>query len=161
LAKVRVHLDDFLSLADDARVPPAERYAAALLWKGAVGARQRDDRLLRDRPELRETYHQLQEARARLAHLSLQTPPPHRHAAWLRELDELARAEDRLEGDLARRSQEFRAEKERLGLTPAAVADALPEGAALVDLLEFTHFSPPKGGKGELQRQRRLLAFVL
>jgi CHAT domain-containing protein/tetratricopeptide (TPR) repeat protein len=161
LAEVRGNLDAFLSLADEARVEPAERYAAALLWKGAVSARQRDDRLLRDRPELRESYQQLQQARARLVHLSLQTPPPHRHAAWLGELAELGRAKDRLEGELARRSQQFRAAKDRLGLTPAAVADALSDDTALVDLLEYTHFSPPERGKGGAQRQLRLLAFVL
>jgi CHAT domain-containing protein len=37
----------------------------------------------------------------------------------------------------------------------------LPRGAALIDLLQYNHHSPPKGGKGEFTREPRLLAFVV
>ena len=48
-----------------------------------------------------------------------------------------------------------------LQLTPAELQQSLPENVALVDFLEYTHFDPPRGGKGPLTQEQRLAAFVL
>jgi CHAT domain-containing protein len=44
---------------------------------------------------------------------------------------------------------------------PDQLSKAIPAGVALVDLLEYDHITPPKGPKGKLHQERRLLAFVL
>ena len=68
---------------------------------------------------------------------------------------------ENLEGELAHASQEFRQAQAAEQLTPAQTAAALPPGTVLVDLLEYNHASPPRDGKGPLQWERRVLAFVL
>src|SRR5262249_25801255 len=41
------------------------------------------------------------------------------------------------------------------------LAKELPHGIAFVDLLEYDHYTAPKGNKGEAPKERRLLAFVV
>src|SRR5207249_2165075 len=104
--------------------------------------RQADDRLARDRPELAPTLTQLAAVRARLAHLAFAPPVGAGRDAWRRELDALRGRKEDLEADLARRSVPFHQQQARRP-GPAELAAALPEGVALVDLLAYTHSSPP------------------
>jgi CHAT domain-containing protein len=159
LQNVLHNLGALLSLQDQAGAPAARRYAAVLAWKGRVAARGRLDRLARQQPELKEPLHQLQEVRGRLARLGLQTPPPSRHAAWLKQLRTLDEEKVRLEAELSGRSVRFR--RDGKPLTPEQLAGDLPEGAAFIDLLEYDHFTAPRGGKGKVRREPRLLAFVV
>jgi CHAT domain-containing protein/Tfp pilus assembly protein PilF len=161
LARVRHDLDHFLTLADEARAPDPERYAAVARWKGIVAARRADERWFRDRPELKDAYRELQEARARLSRMADQVPTAQQHAAWLRQLADLREAKEKLEAELARRSEAFREGRERTALTPAAASAALPDGVAFVDLLEYDHVIFPKDPKEKRAAQRRLLGFVL
>jgi hypothetical protein len=51
-----------------------------------------------------------------------------------------------------------------LGLRQATakqVAETLPEHTALVDFLEYNHYSPSPQNEGRLERERRFVAFVL
>ena len=154
-------LNGYLSVAPAAGVKVEEIYRHVLAWKGVVEARQDEDRLARDQPELKETLGQLEQARARLAHLAFTTPPAAQRQAWLQQLDALRDRKENLESDLARKSGAFRQVQETQRLGAAEVAAALPAGTALVDLLDYVHFSPPEGGKGPFRRERRLVAFVL
>jgi CHAT domain-containing protein len=46
-------------------------------------------------------------------------------------------------------------------LTPEQLSKQVPTATALVDLIEYFHFRPPKAGKGKPQSEQRLLAFVV
>ena len=154
-------LNAYLSVAPAAGIKAEDIYRHVLAWKGVVEARQDEDRLARDQPELKETLEQLDQARARLAHLAFTTPPAGQRQAWRQQLDALRDRKENLEGDLARKSGAFRQVQQTRRLGAAEVAAALPAGIALVDLLDYVHYSPPEGGKGPLRRESRLVAFVL
>jgi CHAT domain-containing protein len=91
----------------------------------------------------------------------LLTPPPKLHASWLKQVQTLTDERDRLEARLARRSSDLPQKMKRQRLSPGQLSRELPEGVAFVDLLEYTHYSLPRGGKGKFQAEQRLLAFVL
>ena len=97
-------LNAYLSVAPAAGIKTEEIYRHVLAWKGVVEARQDEDRLARDQPELKETLGQLEQARARLAHLAFTTPPAGQRQAWLQQLDALRDRKENLESDLARKS---------------------------------------------------------
>jgi len=154
-------LSAYLSVAPAAGIKPEEIYGHVLAWKGGALARQDEDRLVRDQPDLRDTVGQLEQARARLAHLAFTTPSTAERQAWLRQLDALRDHKEDLERDLARKSAAFRQVRETRRLGAAEVAAALPPGIVLVDLLDYVHANPPEGGRGPLRGERRLAAFVL
>ena len=154
-------LDYYLSVASAAEIRADTLYSHVLTWKGAVMARQAEDRLARDQPEVKKLLDRLDQARSRLARLAFTTPPPQQRDAWLKQLADLGTEKENLESDLARVSKGFRLAQQRQHLTPAEVAAALPKETVLVDFLEYAHATPPKEGKGNLQWERRLLAFVL
>jgi CHAT domain-containing protein len=126
-----------------------------------VAQRGRLDRLLLGHPELKEPLLRLQGVRGRLARVALLTPQPKGHASWLKQVQALTDERDRLEADLARRSSELPQKMKRRRLSPEQLSRELPQGVAFVDLLEYSHYSPPRAGKGKAQGQWRLLAFVL
>jgi CHAT domain-containing protein/tetratricopeptide (TPR) repeat protein len=156
---VLYNLGALLSFQEEAGRPASERYRAVLSWKGRVAALGALDRLAAEHPQLRGDLDRLRATRARLARLTLRTPAPAGQAAWLKQVQALTEQKERLEADLSRHSASFR----RLGrrLTPGQVSRLIPPEAALVDLLEYTHYTLPKGGKGKFKHEQRLLAFVL
>jgi CHAT domain-containing protein len=103
----------------------------------------------------------LQGLRGRLARLALLTPQPKEHASWLKQVQRLTEERDRLEADLARRSSDLPQKMKPQRLSAEQLRRELPQGVAFVDLLEYRHFTPPRGGKGQFQAEQRLLAFVL
>jgi CHAT domain-containing protein/tetratricopeptide (TPR) repeat protein len=161
IANVLRHLGVLLSLQEQGRRPAAERYSWVLAWKCRVAQRGRLDRLLLEHPQLKEPLLRLRGVRGRLARVALLTPQPKEHASWLKQLQRLTDERDRLEAGLARRSSDLPQKMNQQRLSPERLSRELPEGVAFVDLLEYTHFTPPRGGKGEFQAERRLLAFVL
>jgi tetratricopeptide (TPR) repeat protein len=66
LQSLRVYLDSYLSVAQQAGVGPEALYRGVLAWKGASVALQSADRLVRDRPELRPVVEGLASVRAQL-----------------------------------------------------------------------------------------------
>ena len=91
LARQGGALSAYLSVAPAAGIKAKETYGHVVAWKGVVEARQDEERLARDWPELKETLGQLEQARARLAHLAFTTPSPG-HQAWTQQLDAFATA---------------------------------------------------------------------
>jgi CHAT domain-containing protein/tetratricopeptide (TPR) repeat protein len=160
-ATVLRHLGFLLSLQEQSKRPAAERYSWVLAWKGRVAERGGLDRLRLTHPQLKEPLLRLRDLRARLARVALLTPQPKQHASWLKQVQRLTEERDRLEADLARRSSDLRQDKERQRLSPEQLSKELPQDVAFVDLLEYAHYSPPRGGKGTPQGEQRLLAFVL
>jgi CHAT domain-containing protein/Tfp pilus assembly protein PilF len=156
------HLGAYLTMARLAGVAPERVYRALLDWRGAVEAVQAEERLARDRPELRETYEKLNQSRSQIASLAFRTPSgAGQQEAWTKQIETLRIEKENLERELALKSAAYRQAKEAGRLGPAEIAALIPEGTALLDLFEYTHSSPPKGGKGKFERETRLVAFVL
>ena len=163
--KFRYRLDAYLSVALAAGTP-AERIAPFLMQaKGAVFVRQRRQRQLIELSgsvsEAARAAVDLDQTSRRLAALAGRTPQPAERYAWKRDLAELTEKKERLEVDLSRLSADFRAQKTRERLTPEQLRDRLPADVALVDLFEYTHFSPDPKNKGKFVTERRLLAVIL
>ncbi len=161
LAAKGATLDFYLSVASVSGIKAEELYGHIPEWKGVVEARQDEDRLTRDQPELKETLGQLAQARSRLAHLAFTAPAAGQRQAWRQQLDALRNEKEALESDLARKSAAFGKVQKTRRLGAAEVAAALPPGTVFVDLLAYHHYSPPKGGRGPFGREGRLVAFVL
>jgi CHAT domain-containing protein len=153
-------LERLLSFQNEKALPMAERYKAALRWKGRVSYHWQLDRLALEEPKLASNVEKLRSARSRLAALALQTPAPAQQADWLRTVRGLTDTKEALEADLARRSTAFRAHRGRLALTPEQLATALPPGHCFIDLIEYNHLVWPKDGAFSPNYERRLLAFV-
>ena len=73
----------------------------------------------------------------------------------------LTERKDQLEEELTRQSAAFRAARAEARRTPEQLQAALPRDAALIDVLEYTHSSPPPERKGKMKFERRLVAFVV
>ena len=160
---LRIYLDSYLDCLLSSGNEGGVAYAEALTWKGAVLARQRTARLARagGDPELAQTLTELQTTAGRLAAMVFATPPVERRAAWQREIAELTKEKENLEGKLSGLSGEFRREQAQRQLTGEALQRVLPADVALVDFLEFWHASPPQKGRGTPRRERRLAAFIV
>ncbi len=160
LAQLRYRLDGYLSRTPQG-TQEAAQYRAVLAWKGAVGRRQRLQRLAHRRPDLAPLFADLERVSTRLAALSLATPDP-RSLQQRRELIEhLTEEKEHVEATLAGKSAAFRIGKELQHLEPAQLQAALPADAALLDFLEYDHYSPALWKEDGWQRERRLVAFVV
>jgi CHAT domain-containing protein/tetratricopeptide (TPR) repeat protein len=162
LGQHRYTLYFYLSFALDADTAPAPLYRAALGWKGALSARQAEERLLHDRPELRPLAEELRLARASLARVANRQPANDREQIeWRALFDRLEKEKEDLELRLAQKSAAYLRALKLRQADAAQVSAALPRDAALVDFLEYNHISPPPAKKGRWKVETRLLALVL
>jgi CHAT domain-containing protein/tetratricopeptide (TPR) repeat protein len=138
----RRSLFPFLSMASQAPTPSAsqrEAVLAAILDAKAVSAwaLRQEAVLSGNDPEAARLWDQLEQARQRLASLLLRGPgrlPPERYRArW----DELHKEHDDLERALANRVKPYAELRRAERGGPAAVADALPPGAVLVEIIRY------------------------
>jgi CHAT domain-containing protein/Tfp pilus assembly protein PilF len=155
--KLRLVLDLQLSL------PPQqssvhESYRHVLRWKGAVQARQIRQRQLLD-PADRPLADELQAAVTQMASLSLNVPDGSGRKAWLKELDLLKDRKETLEAELAARSHDFKSQQQADAVSPEDLQAALPEDAALVDVLEYNHYSG--GHTSSAPDETRYVAFIV
>jgi CHAT domain-containing protein len=161
----RRYLNDYLSLASFAGVGDGALYAYVLESKGAVTARQSMARLQRRRPELKSLFEELQTVGTRLANLSLAARDAKHPDAWLQKIEALTEQKETLEGKLAAEYKEFAQTlgTARLGREEQLkkLRAAIPPHTALVDVLEYTHGSPPSAKKGPMKVEQRLVAFVV
>ncbi len=147
--KHRPTLDLRLSFLD------GDAHSHLLAWKGAVLLRQRHRRLfarLAADPAAREAAERLRQATGEIVALS-SSPTPRRE-----RLQSLTAEQERLQAELSRLSADSRAARDAERLTPRALADILPAGAALID---FHFFWQNTRQAGRLSGERRLVAFVL
>jgi tetratricopeptide (TPR) repeat protein/CHAT domain-containing protein len=158
---LRTRLDIYLFVAPKAGQTVELQYRPVLAWKGAVGQRQRRQRLARRQPELAQDFAGLDRVSSQLAALALAVPGPKRQEDIRKEIEKLTEEKERLEGLLARRSAAFRKEEELRRLSPAQLQAALPRDTVLVDFLEYTDDVQSDRRKGRKQREGRLAAFVV
>jgi tetratricopeptide (TPR) repeat protein len=162
LGQQRGYLDTYLAFALDAATPPAELYQAVLAWKGALSARTAEERVARQRPELRPLVRRLQTTRAGLAQLAGLTPTGNEaQADWRERFDHLEKAKEGLEILLTQKSAAYQRWRWLRDANLGQVADVLPSETALVDFLQYTHWSPALEQKGPYTLKPRLLASVL
>src|SRR5205807_573734 len=76
-------------------------------------------------------------------------------------LGRLTEQKERLESELAQRSAAFQKQQQLAQLSAKDLQALLPPGAALVDLLEYTHTQPSAKHKGEFDQERKVAAFVV
>jgi len=156
-ANARDVLFTYLDSATQLGLPGEKAYRHLLAWKGAVFARRRlaleavvgDE----DAPLLKK----LQETSRQLATLAMIRPAPEQEKGWRESVDKLTDKKERLESDLAGRSEEFR--KSRQKVTLESLQAALPADAALVDFLDYT-VRPSSARPGD-EPARQLVAFVV
>src|SRR5262249_21938583 len=162
LEKYRLVLDASLSFGLDAGTAPASLYEAALAWKGALAARAAEERLMRDRPKLRPLAEQLRLTRASLARVASRQPANERQQAeWRALFDRMEAEKEDLELRLAQKSAAYLRWRQLRQADARQISAALPRGVALVDFLEYRHWSPSPTKKGLWKIEARLLAFVL
>src|SRR5262249_23663619 len=101
-------------------------------------------------------------ARAGLARLYQQQPANAvQRDDWLKRFREFEARKEQLEVELASASATYRRFRELRSATAEQVAAALPPATALLDFVQYTHFTPPPNGKGPFHKEQRLLAFVI
>ena len=92
------HLNTYLSIAPAAGIPVDEIYRRVLNWKGIVEARQEEDRLARDQPELNETLgNRRRSALASARHVPSRFHRPEQRQAWVEQIDVLRNRKETLE----------------------------------------------------------------
>jgi CHAT domain-containing protein len=156
--RLRFELDNYLSLAPAARLPASQVYSLVLSWKGAVTARQRAFKQALLEPDFAPLAKQLQQTCTQLKNVAFGAPEPGKHEAWLQQIEQLTRAKEKLERELAGKSKAF-----GHSLREPTVEDlvrALPADAALIDFLQYGHFSLSQE-KGKWIRENRLAAFIV
>jgi CHAT domain-containing protein/Tfp pilus assembly protein PilF len=144
--------------------PVARNLAAALILqrKGrALDATSQNLNTLRSRfnVEDRALLDRLIETRSQIARLVLRRPQrmtAERYQARIKELEEQA---ERVEADISRRSDEFRAQY--LPITLEGVRAAIPPDAALIEFASYRPYNARATKHGEAYGQARYVAYVV
>ena len=156
--QVRARFDHYLSLASAAKLPATKVYPLMLSWKGAITARQRSLKQALVEPDLAPLAKELQKVTTQLSQLAFANPDPSKRDDWLRQIEKLTSDKERLERQLASQSKTLA----KLLPEPRVedLTETLPAESALIDFLQYDHFTPPKG-KGPGDVESRLLAFIV
>ncbi len=155
---LRTALDGWLSAAARNDVPVDRVYQRVLRWKGAVFARQREERLALDRPELAPQVAELRSLRSRWATLALATPPPDQRKTWQQQVLDLRSRKEDLESEIARSLGQQQTPRDLDEWTHDRWVHRLPSETAFVDVLQYTDFRRDQDGR---LPESRLLAFVI
>jgi tetratricopeptide (TPR) repeat protein len=162
LGSVRGETDGIISLHADAM--PASPEALELALATVVRRKHRAvdsltenqmNRLVRARPELRDTAQQLVKANAQASSWLRKAFLPDDARSYFVELESLRTRIDELEAKLNAAGAELRAPPE--AITVPAIRAALPHGAALVELVRYHRFAP----SAKEWHEARYAAYVL
>jgi CHAT domain-containing protein/predicted component of type VI protein secretion system len=161
-------LDHLLSASLTTDAQPIQLYTRVVRVKGSVTTQQRWARQLRDSkdPETARLLGQLRDLTRQLTGLSVADPTggpsgkAQDMAALIRSLSDERAA---LERQLSARSAVYRALQEQALLTADDIRAALgkAENVALLDFVDYHHWSAPSPGEREPSVERRLVAFVV
>ncbi|MGC3972537.1 MAG: tetratricopeptide repeat protein [Pirellulales bacterium] len=157
---LRYRLDAYVSLAARNESFARDVFEEVLAWKGATLVRQRGMRLVADDPTVAELFQQLQEAARRLVDAG-RTPPEAEKdlPPWRERIAKLTAEKERLESELSRRSAEFRRAVRRTTLDELVAS--LPEGAVLVDILDYLRTIPAADRQAAPDVERQFIAFIV
>jgi len=162
---MRGYVDYYLSLAQRAHLPADRWYQPVLAWKGSVFVwqqrmrRQRGTGASANSTEEDRLYRELESVTRELGGLVLAQSKEAEYSTW--KIGDLTKRKEDIERSLAGLSRDFKDRQTIQHLTPEQLRAALPPDVALIDLLEYNHFAPPKKGEAKGQVERRVLAFVV
>lgn len=170
VATLRARFDIALSLF--VQLAPTTRDAAAFaldacLRRKALGAEalavQRDAALSRYHPQLAVDLHQLTQVRARIAQALLYGPAPGDEDTRQEDIEVWKREQEELEALLARQIPEMNLAERLRTADCLSVADALPQGSALIEFVRWTpyQFDAVRAHTNTVWQTDRYLAFVL
>ena len=148
------------------RAEPASVYDRVVRVKGSVTAQQRWARQARNAadPETSQLLDQLRQVTRQIVGLSMDNRPAQSKSDPRDVPDEirtLSAERDELERQLTERSAAYRTIQVRARVGSGEVRAALPEGSALIDLVDYLHVEPPAKGQTEPSEERRMVAFVV
>jgi CHAT domain-containing protein len=160
----RVRLDNCVTLTDKAGLPAEPVYAEVLAWKGAVTARQRAMRQLRNgqqNPQVAELYQQLASTASQLNSASRAMPKSGQEGIYRRRLAKLSEDLEATQQKLAAVSADFQRQLNERKRTPDDIRRLLPRDTVLVDFLEYGFFEPRTKHQENATSQSRLMAFIV
>ena len=134
-ATTRLFLNNLLNLPG---ADPAEVYAIAFRWRGAVTVRQAFARAARGtEPAVRQTVDELRDVSRKLSHLVTNVSKIGPGVDVPKLMKELSEEREALEKKLVAQSTDFAKYQANRALTPADVQKRLPADAVLVDFLAY------------------------
>ena len=165
-ALARWSLANLLSATLITNVEPASAYDHVMSVKGSVTALQRWARQARNTadPETRRLLDRLRQVSGQLVGLSMDRRPVETKSDSKdlpKEIRALSAKRDELERQLIERSAAYRRSPGAARVGSGEVRAALPQGTALIDLVDYLHQQPPAQGQTEYLVERRMVAFVL
>ena len=165
-ALAKISLGNLLSATLITRAEPASAYDRVVRVKGSVTAQQRWARQARVAadPDTTRLLDRLRQVTRRIVGLSMDKRRA-QSKSDLRDMPDeirtLSAEREELERQLTERSAVYRTIQARARVGSGAVRAALPEGSALIDLVDYLHVEPPAKGQTEPSEERRMVAFVV
>ena len=165
-ALARSCLGNLLAATLITRAEPASAYDRVVRVKGSVTALQRWARQARDAadPDTTRLLDRLRQVTRQIVGLSMDHRPAQSKSDPRDVPDEirtLSAERDELERQLTERSEVYRTIQARARVGSGEVRAALPEGSALIDLVDYFHLEPPAKGQTEPSEEPRMVAFVV
>ena len=165
-ALAKSSLSNLLAATLITRAEPASAYDRVVRVKGSVTAQQRWARQARDAadPDTTRLLDRLRQVTRQIVGLSMDNRPAQSKSDPRDVPDEirtLSAERDELERQLTERSAVYRTIQARARVGSGEVRAALPEGSALIDLVDYFHLEPPAKGQTEPSVERRMVAFVV
>ena len=145
---------------------PASAYDRVVRVKGSVTAQQRWARQARVAadPDTTRLLDRLRRVTRRIVGLSMDNRPAQSKSDPRdvpEEIRTLSAERDDLERQLTERSAVYRTIQARALVGSGEVRTVLPEGSALIDLVDYSHLEPPAKGQTEPSEEQRMVAFVV
>ena len=165
-ARAKGCLSNLLSATLITRAAPRTVYDRVVRVKGSVTALQRWARQARDAadPDTARLLDRLRQVTWQIVGLSMDNRPAQSKSDPRDIPDEIRTLSDEraeLERKLIERSPVYRAIQARAQVGSGEVRAALPEGSALIDLVDYFHMEPPAKGQTEPSGEPRMVAFVV
>jgi len=165
-ALAKISLGNLLSATLITSAEPASAYDRVVRVKGSVTAQQRWARQARVAadPDTTRLLDRLRQVTRQIVGLSMDNRPAQSKSDPKDVPDEirtLSAERDELERQLTERSAVYRTIQARAGVGSGEVRTALPEGSALIDLVDYSHLEPPAKGQTEPSEEQRMVAFVV
>ena len=133
---------------------PGGGYDHVLSWKGMIYRRQNLLRALQGNDPLKK---ELSDTIRQLATLLNSTPKPGEEQAFQDKVKALSEKKEDLEKELAKLIPSLNLAK----VTPPDLQNIIALDAALIDMFQYRHSSPPKEGQGKLVFEYRYAAWII
>ena len=133
-AVARYQLHNYLGMATVAPDFYESAYRQLLAWKGVVLENQQTARAVRDQPDFREKFVELERVTSQLSQLALATPSSKQQVNWRKRIAVLQEKLEVLQQEFAATSATYR--EARRGVQLEDLRAALPEDSVLVDFFE-------------------------